>query len=346
MNKKQTTWFIVAAVIFVVTGVVSVLTNTFSAKLMSSREEQTASSFDNLMTSLYGGDVSTALADMPAGKDFIAVLSIEGTIQASSSSSGFYGNTGGYNHDLLMEYVNRLINNNSNKGIILRLDTPGGTVYEADELYLKLMEYKEKTGRPIWAYMESMCCSGGVYIASSADEQYANRITTTGSIGVIMSTYDMSELYDKLGIKEINIVSAKNKDMGSSGKPMTSEQKAIYQSVVDEYYEQFVGIVAQGRNMTVDEVKKLADGRIYTAAQAQENGLIDGIKTSDDFDAYVKEQSGVNYFYKPHSTGGYFASLMGSAMSSKEKTEAEVLVDLMNQLGSGVPMYYAKPIGE
>lgn len=346
MNKKQTTWFIVAAVIFIATGVISVLTNALSSKLTASREEQAVSSFDSLMNSLYGGDVSTALADMPTAKDFIAVLPIEGTIQGSSSGSGFYGTSVGYNHDLLMEYVNRLIDNNSNKGIILRLDTPGGTVYEADELYLKLMEYKEKTGRPIWAYMESMCCSGGVYIASSADEQYANRITTTGSIGVIMSTYDMSELYEKLGIKEVNIVSAKNKDMGSSGKPMTGEQKAIYQAVVDEYYEQFVSIVAQGRNMTVDEVKKLADGRIYTAKQAQENGLIDGIKTSEDFDAYVKEQSGVAYFYKPRSSGGYFASLMGSAMSSKEKTEAEVLVDLMNQLGSGVPMYYAKPIGE
>lgn len=346
MNKKQTTWFIVAAVIFVATGVISVLTNAISSKITASSQEQAVSNFDSLMNSLYGGNVSTTLSDIPTTRDFIAILPIEGTIQASSNSSGFYAATSGYNHDLLMEYVNRLIDNNSNKGIILRLDTPGGTVYEADELYLKLMEYKEKTGRPIWAYMESTCCSGGVYIASSADEQYANRNTTTGSIGVIISTYDMSGLYEKLGIKEVNIVSADNKDMGSAGKPMTSEQKAIYQSVVDEAYNQFVNIVAQGRDMSVDEVKKLADGRIYTATQALENGLIDGLKTAEDFDAYVKEQSGVNYFYEPRSSGGYFASLMGSATSSKEKSEAEVLVDLMNQLGSGVPMYYAKPIGE
>lgn len=343
MSKKQTTWLIVAAVIFVVTGVISVITNAIFAKQMDETENQAVSRFDNLMTSLYGGDNASVLADMPIREDFIAIVPIEGTIQESSD---FYGTSTGYNHDLLIEYVNRLMDNDWNKGIILRLDTPGGTVYEADELYLKLKEYKEKTGRPIWAYMESICCSGGVYIASSADEQYANRITTTGSIGVIMSTYDMSGLYEKLGIKEVNIVSAKNKDMGSVGKPMTNEQLDIYQSVVDEYYEQFVNIVAEGRNMSVADVKKLADGRIYTARQAEENGLIDGIKGSEEFDAYVREQSGVNTFYEPKSSGGYFAQLMGSIASSKEKSEAEVLVELMNQLGSGVPMYYAEPIGK
>lgn len=344
MSKKQTTGLIIAAVIFVVAGVISVVTNALSSKLTENAETGN-SGFNSFMEELYGSN-SMALADMPVAQDFIAVVPIEGTIQASSGTSGLYGTSAGYNHDLLMEYVDRLIDNSSNKGIILRLDTPGGTVYEADELYLKLMEYKEQTGRPIWAYMESTCCSGGVYLASSADEQYANRITTTGSIGVIISNYDMSGLYEKLGIKEDNIVSAKNKDMGTAGKTMTSEQREIYQSIVDEYYTQFVEIVAQGRNMSVDEVKKLADGRIYTAKQAEENGLIDGIKTEEDFDDYVIETSGVDYFYEPKSSGGYLSGIFGSLASVKEKSEAEVLVDLMNQLGSGVPMYYAEPYGK
>lgn len=345
MSKKQTTGLIVAAIIFAVVGVVSVLANALSSKLTAAEGDNAASGFGSFMSELYGDD-SLALSDMPTTKDFIAVVPVEGTIQASSSSSSFSGTSNGYNHDLLMNYVDKLMDNDYNKGIILRMDTPGGTVYEADELYLKLKEYKEKTNRPIWAYMESNCCSGGVYIASAADEQYANRITTTGSIGVIISTYDMSELYNKLGIKEVNIVSAQNKDMGSSGKPMTDEQKAIYQSVVDEYYEQFVQIVAEGRNMSVADVKNLADGRIYTAKQAVENGLIDGIKTSEEFDEYVKEISGVDYFYEPSSSAGYLSQIFGSLASAKEKSEAEVLVDLMNQLGSGVPMYYAKPVGE
>lgn len=343
MNKKQTTGLIVAAAIFVVVGVISVITNALSS-MMSSKEGKQASGFNSFMEEMYGSD-SLALSDMPVGKDFIAIVPVEGVIQGNDTSSSLYG-TVGYNHNLMMKYVDQLIDNKDNKGIILRMDTPGGTVYHADELYLKLMEYKEKTNRPIWAYMESTCCSGGVYIASAADEQYANRITTTGSIGVIVSAYDMSELYEKLGIKEVNIVSGKNKDMGTAAKPMTDEQLEIYQSVVDEYYEQFVNIVAEGRKMSVSQVKKLADGRIYTAKQAEKNGLIDGIKTSDEFNAYVKEQSNVKTFYEPKSGAGYLSELFGSMAKTKEKSEAEVLVDLMNQLGSGVPMYYAEPIGK
>ncbi len=341
MSKKQTTGLIVAAVIFVVVGVISVITNALSSKMT---EKSGAGDFEAMMESL-SGTSNEALMNMPTTEDFIAVMPIEGTIQATSTDSSLYGSTATYDHDMLMEYVNLLMKNEYNKGIILRLDTPGGTVYEADELYLKLMEYKEETGRPIWAYMESQCCSGGVYLASAANEQYANRITTTGSIGVIISTYNMAELYKKLGVEEINIVSAENKAMGSVGTPMTDEQIGIYQAIVDEYYEQFVNIVATGRNMSVEEVKKLADGRIYTATQAVENGLIDGIKSSEEFDAYVKEQSGVDKFFEPSTTINYWSQLFGMMASSKEKSEAEVLVDVMNELGSGVPMYYAEPYG-
>lgn len=344
MSKKQTRGLILAAVIFVVVGIISVAANTISANLTASTEQQTGSELDNIMEVLYGG-TDKALADMPQGTDFIAILPIEGTIQASSGSS-LYGTDSGYNHDLLMQYVDKLIDNDYNKGIILRLNTPGGTVYEADELYLKLEEYKELTGRPVYAYMENTCASGGVYLASAADEQYANRITTTGSIGVIMTTYDMSGLYEKLGIKEVNIVSAKNKDMGSSSKPLSDEQQAIYQSFVNEYYNRFVEIVAKGRNMSEEQVRKLADGRVYTATQAEENGLIDGIKTKEEFDDYVKDCTGVDNFYEPGSAGGYLSNLLGSIANTKEKSESEVLVDLVNRLGSGVPMYYAEPIGQ
>ena len=341
MKKKQTTGLIVAAVIFVVVGVTSVLTNALSSKLNSAAEKKT-DSVSSIMDQLYGGE-NLALSDMPTTGDYIAIVPIKGTIQASSGTTGISAVTGQYDHDLLMSYVDKLIDSSNNKGIILKLDTPGGAVYQADELYLKLKEYKEKTGRPIWAYMESTCCSGGVYLASSADEQYANRNTTTGSIGVIISSYDLSGLYEKIGVKEANIVSAKNKDMGSMGKPMTAEQKAIYQSVVDEAYDQFVNIVAEGRNMSVDDVKTLADGRIYTATQALDNGLIDGIKTEEEFDEYVKEKSNVSKFYEPKSGAGYLSQLFGSVASTKERSESEVLVDLIDRIGSGVPMYYARP---
>lgn len=340
MKKKQIVGLLIAAAVFVAVGVISVLTNALSGMLATSSG---GSDFDMMLESLYGTS-NEALMDMPTMEDFIAVVPIQGTIQSSSDAAA-YGSVASYNHDMLMEYVNLLMENEYNKGIVLRLNTPGGTVYESDELYLKLLEYKETTGRPIWAYMENQCCSGGVYLASSADEQYANRNTTTGSIGVIISTYDMSGLYEKLGLKEVNIVSSKNKAMGSAGTPMTEEQLSIYQAVVDETYEQFVSVVAEGRDMSVEEVKKLADGRIYTAMQAVENGLIDGIKTADEFDTYIREQSGVDLFYEPVAEVDFFTQLFGMSSQFKEKSEAEVLVNLMNEVGSGVPMYYAETIG-
>lgn len=110
-------------------------------------------------------------------------------------------------------------------------------------------------------------------ILQAADEIYANRNTMTGSIGVIMQMYDLTGLYDKLGVKEVDIVSGKNKAMGSSGQELTDEQRAILQEYVDESYEQFVEIVSRGRGLDSDTVRELADGRIYTASGALENVL-------------------------------------------------------------------------
>jgi protease-4 len=135
--------------------------------------------------------------------------------------------------------------------------------------------------------------------------------------------------------------------MGTPGKPMTDEQKAILQAFIDEYYNQFVEIVAEGRNMKVEDVKKLADGRIYTASQAVDNGLIDGIKTAEEFDAYVKEQSGTDVFYEPSSDSNPFSKFFGSiANISQPKSDTEILLDLAHSLENGGPMYYANPLGQ
>ena len=131
--------------------------------------------------------------------------------------------------------------------------------------------------------MGEMAASGGYYISAPCDKIFANRNCWTGSIGVTIGTiYDISGLLEKYGIKTQTITSGKNKAMGSSVEPLTDEQQAIYQSLVDEAYEQFVGIVAEGRDMSTAEVKEIADGRVYTAKQALELGLIDEIGTLSD----------------------------------------------------------------
>ena len=139
------------------------------------------------------------------------------------------------------------------------------------------MEYKEETGRPIWAYFGSQACSGGYYVAMAADKIYANRNGWTGSIGVIISLLNCEGLYEKLGIEEINVTSGANKSMGSAGEELTEEQREILQSLVDESYDQFVGIVSKGRKMKEDKVRELADGRLYSALQAKENNPCLGI---------------------------------------------------------------------
>jgi len=210
-----------------------------------------------------------------ATSDSIAVLDIVGTI---SENDGYT-----YDQQYLLDSVAEITADKHNKGLILHIDSPGGAVYQIDELYLKLMDYKKQTGRPIYAAMESYAASGGYYEACAADAIYANRNTITGSIGVIMGEFvDLSDLLDQLGVDVSYITSGPNKSMGNSYQPLTDEQKAIYQSICDEYYGRFVDIVAQGRNMDEATVRKLADGRVYTATQALEHGLIDGVESFDE----------------------------------------------------------------
>jgi protease-4 len=141
--------------------------------------------------------------------------------------------------------------------------------------------------------MGPIAASGGYYIAAGADKIYANRNTWTGSIGVISGTYfDVSGFLKKHGIKTTDITSGKNKGMGGYFEPMTDEQRAIIQSVVDESYEQFVSIVAEGRGMDTQTVKVIADGRIYTAKQAKEAGLIDDVLTEKEAIEAVKAEIG------------------------------------------------------
>lgn len=282
-------------------------------------------------------------ADM--NEEHIAILYIEGTIQSDSGDS-FSEST--YNHSWILEQLDELIDNENNKGLILFVDSPGGSVYETDEVYLKLMEYKE-TGRPLYSAMGSMAASGGYYLSAPADKIIANRNCWTGSIGVTLGTmYDISELLNKYGIKTETITSGDNKAMGSSVEPMTAEQRQIFQSLVDESYEQFVDIVADGRDMSKGKVRKLADGRIYTAKQAVANGLVDEIGTLEDAISDMKEtyelqdcEANELQYESDNFFGSLFAKL--SASSSTKQTDLAALLELM-QSQNKIPIVYMAEI--
>lgn len=233
----------------------------------------------------FSGSESKAFAG-PA-RPYIAKISIVGEI--GGSASRYYSSDSAYHHAWTLGTIDTLIADENNRGIYLWINTPGGAVYESDELYLKLMEYREKTERPVYVYMGKMATSGGYYIASAADGIYANRNTWTGSIGVTMGTFfDVSEFLDKHGVHTDTITAGRNKAMGSYYEPLTDEQKKIYQGLVDDAYDRFVAIVAKGRGLSEGDVRKLADGRIYTAGQALETGLIDGILGEKEAEDAIK----------------------------------------------------------
>ncbi|NLY70135.1 MAG: signal peptide peptidase SppA [Clostridiales bacterium] len=225
-------------------------------------------------------------------KPYIGVLNVKGTI--TSMNTDMWGRRIGYQHDFTIKTIDRLIKDNNNKGLILFVDSPGGGIYEADELYLKLKEYKDKTNRPVYAYMASMAASGGYYVSTPADKILANRNCWTGSIGVTISTiFDISEFLERYGIKANTITAGRNKAMGSFVEPLTQEQIAIFQSLVDEAYYQFVNIVSEERDMDIDTVIEIADGRIYTAKQALDLNLVDGISSYDDTISDLKSSYGL-----------------------------------------------------
>ncbi len=258
--------------ILIITILICILISYLMGSCVSTIVESFNSSLENIGGSYQSADITTE----DASGEYIGVLHIEDAISES-------GVTSQYNHQYLLDSIEDMSADEKNKGIVLYLNTPGGSIYASDELYFALKKYQETTQRPIYSAMQAICASGGYYISANSDKIYANRNCWTGSIGVTIGTlYDVSELLDKLGIKTNTITSGRNKALGSSTQKLTAEQRAIMQSLVDEAYERFVTIVAEGREMKLEKVKKLADGRIYSALQAKENGLVDEIGTFDE----------------------------------------------------------------
>ena len=242
-----------------------------------------------------------------------------------------------------------MMENNKNKGLMLYIETPGGGVSESDELYLKIREYQGTTGRPVMAYLGSQATSGGYYIAAPADRIIANRNCWTGSIGVtIGNIYDISGLLAKHGIGVTTITSGANKAMGDMTAPLTPEQKQILQSLVNEAYDQFVNIVAEGRGLDEAYVRTVADGRIYTAKQAKELQLIDSIvDTYDDavdkmmYEFDLKDCEVYEFRYEPEYSilNSLIMSIDKLAEATSGDGDIKALTELMER-NNEMPLQY------
>ena len=264
---------------------------------------------------------------------YISVIYITGVISEENKT---------YNQKWLLKKIKNAKNDPKNRGILLKIDSPGGTVYESDEAYLALMEYKKSTKRPVYAYFGSLAASGGYYIASSANYIYANRNTLTGSIGVIAGqSVDATGLLEKLGVKMTTITAGRNKNMGNYNAPLTEEQRAIMQSIADEAYEQFTEIVADSRKMPIEKVKSLADGRIYTANQAKQNGLIDEVCSYESAKDVIRNslEEDVNFVEYKYRYEESWMSLLSGAASFIKNPEASVYKLLGNTSAKCLYLY-------
>jgi protease IV len=222
---------------------------------------------------LTGGD-SKALS-LFSGEG-VGVLQIEGAIDDSRN---------------VLDELKRFQDASWIKAVVVRIESPGGAVAPTQEIFEEIEKMREK--KPLIASLGGMATSGGYYIASACEQIVANPGTLTGSIGVIMQLGNAEELMRKLGIKGYNIKSGPHKDIGSPYQSLSPEGRAILQSLVDNVHGQFVSAVAKGRKMEEAEVRKFADGRVYSGEQAKELGLVDRLGNLEDAIELASRRAGL-----------------------------------------------------
>ena len=194
------------------------------------------------------------------GGDKVAVIRIEGIILDSRET---------------IEELRHYRDNPSVKAIVLRIDSPGGAVVPSQEIFAEVRKTKAEGKIKVVTSMGNVAASGGYYIAAATDRIVANPGTLTGSIGVIMELANVKGLLEKVGVQSVIIKSGRHKDMASPFRAMTPEDRALLQTVLDDVHAQFIDAVATGRSLQLEQVKTLADGRIFTGKQAQTVNLVD-----------------------------------------------------------------------
>jgi protease-4 len=222
-------------------------------------------------------DISGLSSITSKAKPGVGVVEIYGAIsQAASSRPWDHGS------QQIAKRIQELSEDKEVKAILLDINSPGGSVGSVQEIYSEIKRAKAISKKPFVARFGEVSASGGYYVASACDSIVALPGTITGSIGVIFSVNDFDGLMKKVGFKNEAIKSGKFKDIGSPMRDMTPEERKLLQGLIDDSYEQFVAAVADGRKMTVDKVKLLADGRIFTGRQAKDIGLVDRLGDLQD----------------------------------------------------------------
>jgi protease-4 len=225
----------------------------------------------------------------------VLMLELDGVITETAEVADFFGTVSEGMVGRVREELDRARSDEKVKALVLRINSPGGTVTGSDLLYGEIRRFKQERKVPVVAQLMGTAASGGYYVALAADEIQAERTTVTGSIGVIFSGFNIAGLMEKFGIENQTITSGRFKDAGSMLRRMRPEERAQLQSVIDDLYARFVEVVKAGRSkLTVEQIRALADGRIFSATQAQQAGLVDEIGSLDESVRRARELAGLS----------------------------------------------------
>ena len=273
------------------------------------------------------------------GKDKVLVMEISGVI-SSDNKEGFYTSPGML--ATVKEELERAGKDEHVKAIVIKINSPGGTVTASDIIYHELKTFKAARKIPVVASIMDVGASGGYYIAAAADAVMAHPSSVTGSIGVIMLTVNAKGLLEKVGVETNAVTSGPRKDMGSPFRAMLPEERAIFQGVIDNFYHRFLQIVQEGRpNLNGETIKKLADGRIYSGEQAKASGLVDEIGYLDDAVDVAKKKAGLtDARVVSYRRPGEFQNNIYSRMAAPSPSLANLAnVDLLSLVRGGSPQF-------
>jgi protease-4 len=241
------------------------------------------------------------------GRDKILLMDVSGVVLEGPQR--FLGLTKGVTSpSRIKEELEKAAQDDRIKAVVLKINSPGGTVTAADVILHELKAFKAKKGVPVVVCLQGLAASGGYYVAQAGDTIIAYPTCITGSIGVIAMKFNLQGLMDKVGVGEDVVKTGKWKDFWSPFRPATPQEKEMMQHIIDDFYREFVNVVAQGRKLSLKQTLAAADGRIFTASQARDLGLVDQLGYLDDAIELARTKAGLETGAKViiyHRPGSY-----------------------------------------
>jgi protease-4 len=247
---------------------------------------------------------------------------------------------------LLQEKLDAAATDRSVRAVVLRLNTPGGTVNASDVMYREMRRFKERSGKPVVALMMDVAASGGYYVACAADTIVAYPSTVTGSVGVIVQTLSVKQGLSWIGVHTEAITSGPNKDAGSPLSELTDDHRAVLRKLVEDFYEQFVAVVRSNRpNIPAEQFQMLTDGRVFSGHEAAKYGVVDELGDLDVAFARAKELAGISaadliLYHRPLRYVGSPYAAASAAPTQVNMAQINLGGDTLGLGDAGVGFYY------